>query len=134
MTEPGKLRDPKMGYFGAAASYGGNGESKPQLHQCVIDLHGGADNDGGPAGISQHANSNYSLSAAEMESLAALCDTFLPSVAATDGSASEYFETSASAAGTPERVRTAHQSSIIKPLFGDRSTCMHVNTCRNIFF
>ncbi|XP_022976709.1 long-chain-alcohol oxidase FAO4A [Cucurbita maxima] len=106
MTEPGKLRDLKMGYFGAASSYGGDGESKPQLHQCVIELNGCADSlhDGGPAGISQHANSNYSLSAAEMESLAALCETFLPSVAATDGSASEFFETSASAAGTSERV------------------------------
>lgn len=106
----------KMGYFGAAASGcggGDDGESNQQRHQCVIELNGGADSlpGGASAGISQHANSNnYSshLSAAEMESLAALCDTFLPSVAASaaaDRSVAVFFETSASAAGTPERVR-----------------------------
>ncbi|CAK9325392.1 unnamed protein product [Citrullus colocynthis] len=104
-----------MGYFGAAASGGGggdDGESNQQRHQCVIELNGGADSlhGGASAGISQHANSNYyssHLSSAEMESLAALCDTFLPSVAATAAagrSVAVFFETSASAAGTPERV------------------------------
>ncbi|KAG6608020.1 Long-chain-alcohol oxidase FAO4A, partial [Cucurbita argyrosperma subsp. sororia] len=104
-----------MGYFGAAAAEevevevesccgggGGDDEAKRKLDHYVIELH-----DGASAEILEPANSNNncSLSAAEMESLAALCDTFLPSVANTaDGSAAMFFETSASAAGTPEKV------------------------------
>lgn len=50
-----------------------------------------------------------SLSSQEMESLSALCDTFLPAVdvktaAATDKDIADFFRASASATGTPERV------------------------------
>lgn len=49
-----------------------------------------------------------SLSHRQMTSLTALCDTFLPSVAVSDGDhdddAVNFYRTSASMAGTPERV------------------------------
>jgi hypothetical protein len=57
---------------------------------------------------------NYvnSLSSWEMDTLTALCDTFLPSVDVSDVTADEsvvkFFSTSASMAGTPERVRTPY--------------------------
>ena len=50
-----------------------------------------------------------SLSSWEMDSLIALCDTFLPSIDASnltsDDSVVKFYTTSASMAGTPERVR-----------------------------
>ena len=53
-----------------------------------------------------------SLSSRQMESLKALCDTYLPS---TDGfhtkhdeSTARFYQTSASMAGTPQRVRVYH--------------------------
>ncbi|CAL1373806.1 unnamed protein product [Linum trigynum] len=55
-----------------------------------------------------HSCSQLSLSAREMEALTALCDTFLPSIqttTATDPSAvAAFYQTSASVAGTPQRV------------------------------
>jgi hypothetical protein len=53
-----------------------------------------------------------SLSSWEMDTLTALCDTFLPSVdvsgVTADESVVKFFSTSASMAGTPERVRTPY--------------------------
>ena len=50
-----------------------------------------------------------SLSSWEMDSLIALCDTFLPSIdvsnLTSDDSVVKFYTTSASMAGTPERVR-----------------------------
>lgn len=66
---------------------------------------------GGGGGGDRMRRVNYvnSLSAREMESLTALCDTFLPSVdppgpGCDDESVAEYYRTSASMAGTPELV------------------------------
>lgn len=54
-----------------------------------------------------------SLSSRQMESLTALCDTFLPSIddashITTDPSVSKFYLTSASIAGTPQLVRNLH--------------------------
>jgi len=50
-----------------------------------------------------------SLSSWEMDTLTALCDTFLPSIdvsnVTTNDSVVKFYNTSASMAGTPERVR-----------------------------
>lgn len=53
-----------------------------------------------------------SLSSRQMESLSALCDTFLPSIDVSndtlDDSIATFFRTSASMVGTPHRVRLHH--------------------------
>lgn len=72
--------------------------------------HGGVDAKklvGGGRKVCVYPNS---LSSREMESLTALCDTFLPSLgvsdnaATTDESFTTFYRTSASMAGTPDRV------------------------------
>lgn len=74
--------------------------------QVINDLVGGGD----------HHHRDYyslpyvnSLSSWEMDSLTALCDTFLPSIdvtddVTTDDSVIKFYATCASMAGTPERV------------------------------
>ncbi|CAL1386681.1 unnamed protein product [Linum trigynum] len=59
-----------------------------------------------PAGDNDHSSQ---LSAREMEALTALCDTFLPSITMTaaktvDPSVAAFYQTSASMAGTPQRI------------------------------
>lgn len=54
-----------------------------------------------------------SLSFRQMDSLTALCDTFLPSIDAshitTDPPTAKFYQTSASMAGTPYLVRTSNK-------------------------
>ncbi|XP_057966005.1 long-chain-alcohol oxidase FAO4A [Malania oleifera] len=77
-------------------------------------LHGGGGGVGGGAGTTAAQTLRQSLyvnslSSREMDSLAALCDTFLPSVRVPsdvkgDDAVATFYQTSASMAGTPQRV------------------------------
>lgn len=79
---------------------------------------------------SDHRDYNYSLpyvnclSSWEMDSLTALCDTFLPSIdvsdVTTDDSVVKFYATCASMTGTPERVgkKLIHPRNLyLQPLF-----------------
>ncbi|GMH03610.1 hypothetical protein Nepgr_005449 [Nepenthes gracilis] len=80
----------------------------------LILNHGGGgrgEGCGGGGGLGTQLNYVNKLSSREMDSLTALCDTFLPSVdpldagcSAADESAARFFQTSASMAGTPEHL------------------------------
>ncbi|GMH15900.1 hypothetical protein Nepgr_017741 [Nepenthes gracilis] len=85
----------------AVVELGGN---NVEAHMLLVNRGGG----GGDMTQLHYANK---LSSREMDSLTALCDTFLPSVdppdggcSATDESVVRFFRTSASMAGTPEHL------------------------------
>lgn len=84
-------------------------------HATVIEIGDIHDAGSGGGGGDRMRKVSYvnSLSARQMESLTALCDTFLPSVdppglAGDDDSTAEFFRTSASMAGTPELVSVTY--------------------------